>query len=95
MTVAVDTVPEDLVPDRGNSQHVAHSRWSRSNETGATGADRQQVAAIQSKWRTFRLEAARVRTFKSAEHLARAAQLAWKIAEVAADPVAVEPMSPR
>jgi len=32
----------------------------------------------------------RVRTFKSAEHLARADQLAWKIAEVAADPVAVE-----
>ncbi len=31
-----------------------------------------------------------VRTFKSAEHLARAGQLAWKIAEVAADPVAVE-----
>lgn len=32
-----------------------------------------------------------VRTFKSAEHLARADQLAWKIAEVAADAVAVEP----
>lgn len=32
-----------------------------------------------------------VHTFKSAEHLARADQLAWKIAEVAADPVAVEP----
>jgi 2-methylcitrate dehydratase len=31
-----------------------------------------------------------VRTHKSAEHLPRAAQLAWKIAEVAADPVAVE-----
>ena len=31
-----------------------------------------------------------VRTFKSADHLARADQLAWKIAEVAADPVAVE-----
>jgi 2-methylcitrate dehydratase len=32
-----------------------------------------------------------VRTHKSAEHLPRAAQLAWKIAEVAADPVAVSP----
>ena len=32
----------------------------------------------------------RVRTFKSAEPLARSDQLAWKIAEVAADPVAVE-----
>jgi 2-methylcitrate dehydratase len=32
----------------------------------------------------------RVRTFKSAEPLARRDQLAWKIAEVAADPVAVE-----
>jgi 2-methylcitrate dehydratase len=32
-----------------------------------------------------------VRTHKSTEHLPRAAQLAWKIAEVAADPVAVEP----
>jgi 2-methylcitrate dehydratase len=31
-----------------------------------------------------------VRTFKSADHLARADQLAWKIAEVADDPVAVE-----
>lgn len=31
-----------------------------------------------------------VRTYKSAEPLARADQLAWKIAEVAADPVAVE-----
>ncbi|MGQ3671408.1 MmgE/PrpD family protein [Xanthobacter sp. TB0136] len=31
-----------------------------------------------------------VRTYKSAEHLARADQLAWKIAEVATDPVAVE-----
>jgi 2-methylcitrate dehydratase len=31
-----------------------------------------------------------VRTYKSAEKLARADQLAWKIAEVAADPVAVE-----
>ncbi|KZD04119.1 MmgE/PrpD family protein [Oceanibaculum pacificum] len=31
-----------------------------------------------------------VRTYKSAEHLAREDQLAWKIAEVAADPVAVE-----
>ncbi len=32
----------------------------------------------------------RVRTYKSADRLARADQLAWKIAEVAADPVAVE-----
>ena len=32
-----------------------------------------------------------VRTYKSAEKLQRADQLAWKIAEVAADPVAVEP----
>jgi len=32
-----------------------------------------------------------VRTYKSAERLQRADQLAWKIAEVAADPVAVEP----
>ena len=32
-----------------------------------------------------------VRTYKSAEKLARADQLAWKIAEVASDPVAVEP----
>ena len=32
-----------------------------------------------------------VRTYKSAEHLAREDQLAWKIAEVASDPVAVEP----
>lgn len=32
-----------------------------------------------------------VRTHKSSEKLPRAAQLAWKIAEVAADPVAVEP----
>jgi 2-methylcitrate dehydratase len=32
-----------------------------------------------------------VRTHKSADHLPRAAQLAWKIAEVATDPVAVEP----
>ena len=32
-----------------------------------------------------------VRVYKSAEHLAREDQLAWKIAEVAADPVAVEP----
>ncbi|WP_323034305.1 MmgE/PrpD family protein [Pararhodobacter sp.] len=31
-----------------------------------------------------------VRTYKSAEHLARADQLAWKIAEVATDAVAVE-----
>jgi 2-methylcitrate dehydratase len=31
-----------------------------------------------------------VRTYKSAEPLARADQLAWKIAEVAADPVAVQ-----
>ncbi|MGN7870984.1 MmgE/PrpD family protein [Paracoccus sp. 22332] len=31
-----------------------------------------------------------VRTYKSAEHLPREEQLAWKIAEVAADPVAVE-----
>jgi 2-methylcitrate dehydratase len=31
-----------------------------------------------------------VRSFKSTDHLARADQLAWKIAEVAADPVAVE-----
>lgn len=31
-----------------------------------------------------------VRTHKSAEHLARKDQLAWKIAEVAADPVSVE-----
>ncbi len=31
-----------------------------------------------------------VKTFKSADRLARADQLAWKIAEVAADPVAVE-----
>jgi 2-methylcitrate dehydratase len=31
-----------------------------------------------------------VRTFKSADHLARADQLAWKIADVAVDPVAVE-----
>ncbi|TNE63179.1 MAG: MmgE/PrpD family protein [Rhodobacteraceae bacterium] len=32
-----------------------------------------------------------VRSYKSAEHLAREDQLAWKIAEVAADPVAVAP----
>lgn len=32
----------------------------------------------------------KVRTYKSSEHLAREDQLAWKIAEVAADPVAVE-----
>lgn len=32
-----------------------------------------------------------LRTYKSAEHLPRADQLAWKIAEVAADPVAVLP----
>ncbi|GGH44055.1 MmgE/PrpD family protein [Frigidibacter albus] len=32
-----------------------------------------------------------VRTYKSAEHLPREQQLAWKIAEVAADPVAVMP----
>ncbi|WP_454634624.1 MmgE/PrpD family protein [Bradyrhizobium cenepequi] len=32
-----------------------------------------------------------VRAHKSAEHLARKEQLAWKIAEVAADPVAVDP----
>jgi 2-methylcitrate dehydratase len=32
----------------------------------------------------------RVRPFKSTDHLARADQLAWKIAEVAADPVPVE-----
>jgi 2-methylcitrate dehydratase len=32
-----------------------------------------------------------VRTHKSADHLPRAEQLAWKIAEVAADPVSVEP----
>ncbi|RXG85842.1 MmgE/PrpD family protein [Bradyrhizobium zhanjiangense] len=32
-----------------------------------------------------------VRTHKSAENLARADQLAWKIAEVASDPVSVEP----
>ncbi|PTX04111.1 MmgE/PrpD family protein [Pararhodobacter aggregans] len=32
-----------------------------------------------------------LRTYRSAEHLAREDQLAWKIAEVAADPVAVEP----
>lgn len=32
-----------------------------------------------------------VRTYKSADKLQRAEQLAWKIAEVAADPVAVEP----
>ncbi len=32
-----------------------------------------------------------LRSHKSAEHLPRAAQLAWKIAEVAADPVTVEP----
>jgi 2-methylcitrate dehydratase len=32
-----------------------------------------------------------VRTHKSSENLARADQLAWKIAEVASDPVAVEP----
>jgi 2-methylcitrate dehydratase len=32
-----------------------------------------------------------VRTRKSADHLPRTEQLAWKIAEVAADPVAVEP----
>ncbi len=31
-----------------------------------------------------------VRTYKSAEPLARADQLAWKIAEVASDPVEVE-----
>ena len=31
-----------------------------------------------------------LRTFKSADQLPRAEQLAWKIAEVAADPVAVE-----
>ena len=31
-----------------------------------------------------------VRRYRSAEHLAREDQLAWKIAEVAADPVAVE-----
>ncbi|MDO5706508.1 MAG: MmgE/PrpD family protein, partial [Paracoccus sp. (in: a-proteobacteria)] len=31
-----------------------------------------------------------VRTYRSAEHLPREEQLAWKIAEVAADPVAVE-----
>jgi 2-methylcitrate dehydratase len=33
----------------------------------------------------------KVRTHKSSENLARGDQLAWKIAEVAADPVAVEP----
>ncbi len=33
----------------------------------------------------------RVRTYKSADRLAREDQLAWKIAAVAADPVAVEP----
>lgn len=33
----------------------------------------------------------KVRTYKSSEHLAREDQLAWKIAEVAADSVAVEP----
>ena len=32
-----------------------------------------------------------VRTYKSSEHLARKDQLAWKIAEVASDPVAVQP----
>ena len=32
-----------------------------------------------------------VRTHKSSERLARADQLAWKIAEVASDPFAVEP----
>ncbi|WP_423206205.1 MmgE/PrpD family protein (plasmid) [Paracoccus yeei] len=32
-----------------------------------------------------------LRTYKSAEHLPREGQLAWKIAEVAADPVAVAP----
>ena len=31
-----------------------------------------------------------LRTYKSAEHLPREGQLAWKIAEVAADPVAEE-----
>lgn len=34
----------------------------------------------------------RVRTYRSADVLAREDQLAWKIAEVAADPVGIEPM---
>nr|WP_246274561.1 MmgE/PrpD family protein [Hyphomicrobium sulfonivorans] len=34
----------------------------------------------------------RVRTYRSADRLPREQQLAWKIAEVAADPVAVEPL---
>jgi hypothetical protein len=43
------------------------------------------------KWREIAaLKQHRVRTFKSAEPLARADQLAWKIAEVAADPITVE-----
>ena len=33
----------------------------------------------------------KVRVYPSKEHLAKENQLAWKIAEVAADPVAVEP----
>ena len=37
----------------------------------------------------------KVRTYKSAERLEREGQLAWKIAEVAADPVPSSPRSPR
>ena len=52
---------------------------------------RQADAASKSYGDNGAVKPHAVRTHKSSEHLAREDQLAWKIAEVAADPVAVEP----
>ena len=89
MTVAVDMIREDLISGRrksavrGTFEMVAVNEFGRPVPIIASDNQSDQRGSCVLKQHS-------VRTFKSADQLARADQLAWKIAEVAADPVAVE-----
>ena len=83
-------IREDLISGRRKSAVRGTFEMVAVNEVGRPVPD-HCASDNQSNRRGSRvLKQHGVRTFKSAEHLARDDQLAWKIAEVAADPVAVE-----
>ena len=94
MTIAVDMIREDLISGRRQSAVHGTFEMVAVNEFG------RPVPIIRSDNQSNQrgscvLKQHSVRTFKSADHLARTDQLAWKIAAVAADPARSRSTSPK
>ena len=92
MTVNVDMIAETLHQATAVSPSAVPSRWSPSTRwAGLRGSDPD----LSTVFSTARKEIARGIAYRTdvqiRRTLAERNQLAWKIAEVAADPVAVEP----